>query len=84
VNRWISIGEFDIVPPYGLETFQMIATVKDPVDAIPANVFDPESELYIISKDITKGVAATRALKKKKESIDAVAEDVLVFSTTEK
>jgi len=84
VNRWISIGEFDIVPPYGLETFQMIATVKDPVDAIPTNVFDPESELYIISKDINKGVVATRALKKKKESIDAVAEDVLIFSTTEK
>lgn len=84
INRWISIGEFDIVPPFGLETFQMIATVKDPVNLVPANVFDSETELYIVSKDIKEGVAKTRALKKRKDSIDAVAEDVLVFSTIEK
>lgn len=84
INRWISIGEFDIVPPYGLETFQMIATVKDPVDMIPAHVFDPETELYIVSKDIKEGVKKTRALKLRPENKDAAAEDVLVFSTTEK
>jgi len=84
INRWVSIGEFDIMPPFGLETFQLIATVKDPVNLLPSNVLDPETELYIVSKDIKEGVVKTRALKKKKESIDAVAEDVLIFSTIEK
>jgi len=84
INRWISIGEFDIVPPFGLETFQMIATIKDPVDMIPSNVFEPESELYIVNKDINKGVNQTRALKLRPENIDAVAEDVLIFSTIDK
>lgn len=84
VNRWLSLGEFDIVPPFGLETFQLIATVKDPVDSLPANVFDPETELYIVSKDINTGVAKSRALKRKPENLNAVAEDVLIFSTIEK
>lgn len=84
INRWVSIGEFDIVPPFGLETFQIIATMKDPVDMIPSYVFDTQTELYIISKDISKGVSKARALKLRPENIDASAEDVLIFSTTEK
>lgn len=84
VNRWVSLGEFDIVPPYGLETFQMMASVKDPIDKIPAHVFDPESELYIVSKDISEGVRKTRALRLQNGKEDAVAEDVLIFSTIDK
>jgi len=84
INRWISIGEFDIVPPFGLETFQIIATMKDPVDMIPIHVFDSETELYIISKDIDEGVVKSRALKLRPENIDAASEDILIFSTTEK
>lgn len=83
-NRWVSIGEFDVVPPFGLETFQMIATVKDPVGMIPTHVFDPETELYIVSKDIKEGVVKTRALKRKEKDVNAAAEDVLIFSTIEK
>lgn len=84
INRWISIGEFDIVPPYGLETFQLVATVKDPVDMIPSHVFDPKTELYIVSKNIKEGVSKTRALKLRPENLNASAEDVLIFSTREK
>ncbi|XOB64797.1 hypothetical protein ACMC5R_11950 [Deferribacteres bacterium DY0037] len=84
VNKWISLGEFDIIAPFGLETFQMVATMKDPIDMLPANVFDQETELYIVSRDINKGVVQTRALRKQRESIDTAAEDVLIFSTIEK
>lgn len=56
INRWLSIGEFDIVPPFGLETFQMIAAMKDPIVILPKNSFDPDTELYIISKDIRQAV----------------------------
>jgi len=84
INRWISIGEFDIVPPFGLETFQMIASVNHPADMLPSYVFDPETELYIVSRDLNEGVRKTRAIKTKQENNKTVAEDVLVFSTTEK
>ncbi|PLX66412.1 MAG: hypothetical protein C0602_12195 [Denitrovibrio sp.] len=84
INRWISIGEFDIVPQFGLETFQIIAVMKDPVDMIPSYVFDTDTELYIVSKDIKEGVTKSRALKLRPENLNASAEDVLIFSTIEK
>jgi hypothetical protein len=84
VNRWISLGEFDIVPPFGLETFQMIGSLKDMVEDVPSYVFDPDTELYIISKNPEEGVVKTRAIKKKKNTQNVFAEDVLVFSTIEK
>ncbi|PLX69549.1 MAG: hypothetical protein C0603_01080 [Denitrovibrio sp.] len=84
INKWLSIGEFDIVPPFGLETFQMIASLKDPIGLIPANVFDANTELYIVSNDIKKAVVQTRALKKRQENVNVIAEDILIFSTIEK
>jgi len=84
INRWLSLGEFDIVPPFGLETFQLVAAIKNPVDMIPSYVFDPDTELFIVSKDIKEGVRKTRAIKKKPENRDKIAEDILVFSTIDK
>ena len=35
VNRWISLGEFEIYPPLGLEHLQVIASKEDLVWRLP-------------------------------------------------
>jgi len=85
VNKWVSLGEFEAVAPFGIESLQVIAGEDDLVDRVPSYQFDPESEYYVVSKDIKQGVVKTRALKKKKtkstnKSIKT-AEAVLMFTT---
>ena len=83
VNRWISLGEFEIYPPLGLEHLQVIASKEDLVERLPKYQFDEESEFYLVGKDPKDGLVNTRAAKrpKKKKPQNYSAEAVLTYTS---
>jgi len=91
-NRWIELGDFEVVAPFGVETLQMVASTEDLVNSVPPTFFDRETGLYTISDSLSKkgrplasepgsALSATRGLIMKKKS--ATAEAVLVFTSME-
>jgi hypothetical protein len=79
-NRWIALGAFEIEPPFGVESLQVIAMQRDPLDLVPGNRYD--GVYYTISDNISDGVAKTRGLVKKKAQISSKpVEAVLMFTT---
>lgn len=81
VNKWISLGKFEVVKPYGVESIQLIASSKDLLDQLPSTKHDNGNGLYKISDDPKKGVVLTRALRPKKTKEILSAEAVLMFTT---
>lgn len=84
VNKWIVLGEFEVVPPFGVETMQMIASTKDLVDKVPANHLDTSTQLYKLGGKPAKNVALTRGLIMKKSKKTKSAEAYLTFTTMER
>ncbi len=89
-NRWIELGDFEVVAPFGVETLQMVAATDDLVNSVPPTFFDRETGLYTISDASGKkgkplasepesALSATRGLIMKKKS--ATSEAVLVFTS---
>ncbi len=81
VNKWISLGKFEIVAPFGVESLQLIASSKDLIDSLPFHGYDVETQLHVVSKDPNKAVMNTRAIKKKISKKVKSAEAVLLFTT---
>lgn len=79
-NRWMSLGEFSVEPPFGIESIQVIAS-NQKITSLPNTNYDEETGYYIISNDIKKALATTRGLKKKKSKKKEMSEDVLSFTT---
>lgn len=74
VNKWVSIGEFEIAKPFGVETLQVFCSTGDVSDIIPEFRFDFQTGLYRVSKNPVEAVFKTRGLirkKKKKEKAEA-------------
>jgi len=87
-NRWISLGEFEVSPPFGVESLQVIASNKDLMNYLPQVDFDSETGLYIASAGKPEQVILkTRGLKPKKKKgtikIES-AETVLMMTTMKK
>jgi len=86
VNRWLSLGEFEVSKPYGTENLQMIASNNDLIDYLPRTKYNNTLELFIIQSDNTAdAVVKTRGLKPKKDNKNKVksAEATLSFTTME-
>jgi hypothetical protein len=85
VNKWVSIGEFEASPPFGIESIQLIASEKDLINNLPDYHYDSSSGYYVVAENIEKGVdltRKTRGLKKKKNTLVAeTTETVLLFTT---
>jgi len=79
-SRWISLGEFSVEPPFGVESLQVIASNKK-IRTLPAIKYDDKTGYYIISKDIKKALIQTRGLKKKCSKKAEFSEDVMSFTT---
>jgi len=84
-NKWVSLGEFTVTKPFGVESIQIVASSKDPMSLIPYSRKDPETGLYVVNTDPAKAVSTMRALintgiKKEQENI---AEAVLTFTTAQ-
>ncbi len=82
-NKWIMLGEFEIEPPFGIESIQMIASNKK-ITKLPQHYYDEKSGYHILGKDPMAAVTATRGLKKKKSKVAQTAEAVLMFTTMAK
>jgi hypothetical protein len=82
-NKWISLGKFNVMAPFGVESLQAIASTKDIIDSLPSTEYDGKSELYMISGNVEESVVMTRALVRKKENKALSAEAVLMFTTME-
>ena len=88
VNKWLSLGDFEVSAPFGLESLQVVAAENDLVSQLPGYHYDNETGYYIVSDNISQGVIKTRGLikksnrkkNKKKKTIEAV----LTFSTQSK
>lgn len=79
-SRWISLGEFTVEPPFGVESIQVIASNRK-ITSLPSTKYDEESGYYIISKNLKKALVKTRGIKKKKSKKREVSEDVMSFTT---
>ena len=81
-NRWVSLGEFEVTPPYGSENLQLIASNIDLVNRLPGVAFDAETELYIVqTNSVENAVMKTRGLKPKKKKKVRSSEATLTFTT---
>ena len=82
VNRWLSLGEFEVTAPYGVENMQLIASDKDLINHLSNVKYDPELELYVVSAKSTEdAVVKTRALKPKRNKKVKSSEATLTYTT---
>ena len=86
INCCISLGEFEICPPLGLEHLQVIASKEDLVWRLPKYRSNEESEFYLVGKDPKGGLVKTQAAKgpKKKKLRKYNAEAVLTYTSLAK
>ena len=82
-SRWISLGAFEIEPPFGVESLQVIASNKK-IKSLPNAKYDEENGYYIISSNIKKVLSKTRGIKRKKSKKIEISEDVMSFTTMER
>ncbi len=80
-NKWISIGRFVVIAPFGVEGIQVFASNKDLVDALPSATLDPATGLYLVSDTPKDGILNTRAIIKKFSQTGETSEASLMFTT---
>lgn len=84
INKWISLGEFVVTKPYGVEALQIFASTNDIIDSIPKNYYDYGFNLYLLGENPGKSLDEVRAIAKKKRVNSEVSESYLLFRTIEK
>ncbi len=82
-NKWVSLGEFEIVPPFGTESLHVVASAVYSEEMIPGTDYDVKSGLYLVDKNPNKAVSMTRSVinKSLKKQLNAVSEAVLTFTS---
>lgn len=84
-NRWLSLGQFEVSPPYGTENLQMIASSQDLINKLPVTALDESTGLYIIqAKNVEDAVIKTRGLTPVHKKSVRSAETTLSFTTMAK
>ena len=86
VNKWISLGEFNADPPFGVENLQVIASNEDLIYRLPAYHYDRKKDYYIIDTSVTNAVNKVRSLKPNRDPKNQheSSEAVLTFTTMSK
>nr|WP_321267963.1 hypothetical protein [uncultured Sulfurimonas sp.] len=79
-SKWISLGEFSVEKPFGVESLQVIASNKK-IKTLPSAKYNEDSGYYVISSDIEKALTQTRGIKKKVSKKVEFSEDVMSFTT---
>lgn len=92
-NLWVSIGEFEVYPPFGVEVLQVFATNIDILKQLPyteIKSIDGEEYDVIVDKNkktmiATRSISNIRGLKRLKKNKELQkAETVLKFTTVSK
>ncbi len=79
INRVVSLGAFEVVEPFGMESLQLIA-FSGAMPHLPPYRIDPATGLAVIGEDLPRNVITTRALSKK-DSAPAKAEASILYRT---
>jgi hypothetical protein len=94
INKWVELGDFEVVPPFGVETLQVVASTDDLIDRLPPTYFDATTGLYTIgtrpggtrslpvASAPTQALSTTRGLMLTKKN--ASAEATLMFTAMER
>ena len=83
VNRWVSLGAFEVSQPFGTERLQVFASEEMAIDSLPPHFYDADSGYYLIGEGAGDEASKdrTRGLKRVRQESKASAESALVFST---
>ncbi len=87
VNKWVELAPpFEVCPPYGTESLQVIASDKKLDKSIPQAKWNEDLGYYIVDKNIKAAVVKTRGFKPKrakdkKSKGPEGAEAVMMIST---
>ncbi|HOI83833.1 MAG TPA: hypothetical protein PKW30_05950 [Campylobacterales bacterium] len=79
INKEVVLGEYEVMPPFGIESFQIIATTKNA--KIPQYIYDKNSGLYVVGNTANDGIVKTRAISKVKDGKEKNAENILMMTT---
>lgn len=79
-SRWLSLGSFEVAPPFGIESLQVIASNTE-IKKLPNTIYDNEQGYYIIATNIKKALVATRGIRPKRTDKVETSEDVISFRT---
>jgi len=86
-GKWVTLGDFEAVPPFGVETVQVYAATRDLEERVPHTFPDPATDLYKVGSPEKEGsrpseaVVTTRGLMRKKNKGSAQAEASLTITT---
>jgi hypothetical protein len=83
-NKWIDLGEFEAIAPFGVETLQVFASTKDLVDSVPRNYYDNYTGLYKLGNAPKENLKMARAIIRKRKKTKEITESFLIFTTMEK
>lgn len=84
VNKWIDLGEFEAIQPFGVETLQIFASTEDLTDSIPNNYYDNYTALYKLGNAPKDNLKQARAIIRRRKKTKEIAETFLVFTTMKK
>jgi hypothetical protein len=96
-GKWVQLAEFEVIPPLGIESLQLIASTRRPEQLPPYLIQEPDwggnvllDESFIAGMatpakaSVEKALVQTRALGRRKKAEEEKAEATLVFSTMPK
>lgn len=64
VNKYIDLGNFEVISGFGSEKVELIMFTVDPLDVIPQNKYDEDTGLYKIGDDPFKVIEKLRRTSK--------------------
>lgn len=84
-NKWVSIGKFQVVRPFGVEGVEVFASNKDLRDSLPASKLDAASGLYLlVAATPQESIVKTRSIMHKFSKTAQTSEASLMFTTKAK
>jgi len=86
VNKWISLGNFKVIAPFGVESLQIVACSdrNKLQERIPSYKYNSKLGYNIVSRDPKSGVKKTRGLLRDKDEKNVFIENVIMFTTMKK
>jgi len=86
INQWLTIGDFIVEPPFGVESIQISAGSKLTKADLPNSYYDDLTGYQTIAKNRNVALAKTRGLKRviNNQPTTSIVHSVLQFRTVEK
>jgi len=79
VNKWLSLGEFEVAAPFGIERLQFVASSQDLIDKLPPYKYD--GTYFALTGSLGENIMRTRGLIPTQTPAVRAAETVFTFTT---